>query len=170
MPTRRLAPRSSLTPRCGMVPSQSFHTHSSYAANKLFDRFPSQDDDDETVDRTVSVELYRKLLSNPNLSESQREKLLQMQARREEREKTAQAELGDWLSRTASRQDLARNRRELEILQVHIRARARSTTHPASHAHSNCLGRRWMTRLQNRRRWCAPPAQRCVTKRMKWLG
>merc|ERR1719240_1710734 len=76
------------------------------------------------VDHTVSSELHdhSELLSNPNLSDAQRQKILRLQAELGP-EHTAQAreasdELGMWLSRTPSRQDLARNRRELEILQA----------------------------------------------------
>jgi cell division protein FtsN len=76
------------------------------------------------VDRTVSAELYHSLLSNPKLTDEQRQAVVEMQAKRTADEAApdedpgASGELQQWLSRTPSRQDLARNRRELEILQA----------------------------------------------------
>ncbi len=72
------------------------------------------------LDRTVSAELYDGLLSNPKLTAEQRQKLIEMQAKRMGKTATSDdvGTLQEWLSRTASRQDLARNRRELEILKT----------------------------------------------------
>lgn len=71
------------------------------------------------VDRTVSAALLTSLLSNPKLTDAQRQILAEMQADRTGRLASSDdTELQQWLTRTPSRQNLARNRRELEILQT----------------------------------------------------
>jgi hypothetical protein len=84
----------------------------------------SEEGVEDTGNHTGSSELhhYSELLSNPNLSDAQRQKILQLQdelaPEHAGQAKETSDELGIWLSRTPSRQDLARNRRELEILQA----------------------------------------------------
>lgn len=72
------------------------------------------------VGRTVSADVYDGLLSSPSLTAEQRQKIIEMQAKRTgQTTPSDDAEtLQEWLSRTASRQDLARKRLELEILQT----------------------------------------------------
>ena len=73
------------------------------------------------VDRTVSAELYHSLLSNSKLTAARRQAVGEMQAKRAADQAAPvedSGELQQWLSRTPSRQYLARNRRELEILQA----------------------------------------------------
>eukprot|EP01043_Picozoa_sp_COSAG02_P025221 COSAG02_NODE_1409_length_12760_cov_27.565911_4_plen_165_part_00 len=83
-----------------------------------------EDSMEDVGDHTVSSNLHHfsELLSNPNLSDAQQQKILQLQVEwateHTSQGKEASNGLGIWLSRTPSRQDLARNRRELEILQA----------------------------------------------------
>jgi hypothetical protein len=64
--------------------------------------------------QTVSTELLTKLLANPNLTEGQRAAVTKLQEQRFSEE----GELSQWLGRTASRKELARQRKELQILQA----------------------------------------------------
>ena len=64
------------------------------------------------VDRTVSAELYHSLLSNPKLTDEQRQAIVEMQAKRTADEAAPDEDpnvsgelLQQWLSRTPSRQD-----------------------------------------------------------------
>ena len=69
------------------------------------------------LDHTLSGEIYSSLLSNPRLSDEHREAVAAMQS-----ERAAAGgqddDLTQYLSRTESRKSLAKQRRELEILQA----------------------------------------------------
>ena len=60
------------------------------------------------------TELLTKLLANPNLTEGQRAAVTKLHEQRASEE----GELSQWLGRTASRKELARQRKELQILQA----------------------------------------------------
>lgn len=78
-----------------------------------------EDSEEDIGDHTVTSNLYySELLSNPNLTDALRQKIIQLQAEHTVQGKKTSSGLGIWLSRTPSRQELARRRRELEALQA----------------------------------------------------